>query len=89
MGGTTKFRSMDFHLSESGKMECGGGGGRSNGSQKWRITFEGQRGLKGASDETSVLTELLLISHPPALSSNTKHPPFRTRSLSRVLIKQH
>ena len=29
MGGTTKFRSMDFHLSESGKMECGGGGGRS------------------------------------------------------------
>lgn len=58
MGGTTKFRSMDFHLSESGKMEWGGGGGEEHLQwvQKWRITFEGPRCLKGASDETSVLT---------------------------------
>ena len=70
MGETTEFRSMDsplLRIRQNGK-----GGGEENiynGSQKQRITFEGQRGLKGASDETSVLTELLLISHPPALSS--------------------
>lgn len=80
----TKFGNMDFHPSRiQTKME-----------EKRNTTINGIRNReaessKGVPEATRVLTALLSLLTPPSSSASTKYLPFRTRSLNRVVIKQH